>query len=79
MMITTQMDIENTLDIVLLHLDSTLNKIDISKTDARLIAYNEIIKYGIDKFLKNESSIIVSTIIENTMNSLMKHNISEST
>ena len=76
MMITTQMDIENTLDIVLIHLDSTLNKIDISKTDARLIAYNEIIKYGIDKFHNDDSNIVIATLVENTMNSMITYNLS---
>lgn len=76
MMITPQMDIENTLDIVMLHLNPIFQKIDITKNNARLIAFNELVKYGIDKFHNDDSNIIISTLVENTMNSMITYNLS---
>ena len=75
-MITPQMDIENTLDIVMLHLNPIIHKMDITSNNARLIAFNELVKYGIDNFHNDESSIVIATLIENTMNSMITYNTS---
>lgn len=74
-MITPEMDIENVLDIVMAHIKHTLDEKNIEHNNARLIAYNELLIYGVDKFHENDSNITVSTLVENTINSIVKHNI----
>lgn len=79
MIVTPQMDIENTLDIIMLHINTTLHKINITPTNARLIAFNELLKYGVDEFHKNESSVVVTTLVENTIDSLITYESSLTT